>query len=718
MGRLGWAIICGCILGVILFGILQRGCSATAERGEGGRADVPPSAPGGSGAVASPESRPPTDALGREKPRDYERRPGPPAMTVLERDALVQAARNKPGAGPKMIDSGTIARINNPRPVVPAPPSLSPSGRPSPAQINAAGMSRGASRSGGGASSVMGAPAAQVGASDTGLPGFQQVSPGVYAALPVGPTGVRLPSGPVSLDSLVGPNSPSAGGSGLGGGNGLTTVTGSGGRGGTAASGLGRFALTAPALSATGVSTAPAFAWEASANAAAYRLRVSTSSTFATTVIDQSNITQTSFTPASGALAAGTAYFWQVTAANSAGSLDASAPGSFTTAAATNPNPNPNPNPGPGGGGPTQPPGPGVSAPGEFSLQTPAPNARGLTGPVSLLWGASSGAATYTVEIFSDAALTARVLQATGLTTAFLVVPEHFFANGATYFWRVTAVNSAGSRASSGSASAFTRLGAPGVFDLLTPQDLATDAAMPIVFSWSPSLDAASYQVEVATDAAFSVRVINRAVATASLVATAADGLAPGKRYFWRVTASNAIDVRASSTTRQFSTAQGPADFALVGPAAGASACLPITLTWETSDRALAYRVEVSTTAAFATTVVNQLVVPLLSGTSYRMPDGLLQVGRTYFWRVTASNVNGDTPALASPSSFAVTPPNFDVNGDGIVDVRDMYAFETAASKPDLTCDGLRDDADRVALRDAVRSGEASVVGGSSARRR
>lgn len=569
----------------------------------------------------------------------------------------------------------------------------------------------------------MGAPAAQVGASDAAFPGFQQVSPGVYAALPVGPTGARLPSGPVSLNSLVGSNTPSAGGgglgsgSGLGGGSGLTTVTGSGGRGGTAASGLGRFALTAPAVNATGVSTTPMFAWEASVNAAAYRLRVSTSSTFATTVIDQSNITGTTFTPASGVLAASTAYFWQVTAANSAGSLDASAPGSFTTAAATNPNPNPNPGPG-GGGGPTQPPPPAVSAPGAFSLQTPAPNARGLTGPVSLLWGSSSGAATYTVEIFSDPALTARVLQATGVTTAFLVVPEQFFSNGATYFWRVTAVNSGGSRASTGSASAFTRLGAPGAFSLLSPADQATDAAMPIVFSWSPSLDAASYQIEVATDAAFTSRVINRAVTTPSLVATTADGLASGKRYFWRVTASNAIDVRASSTTRQFTTAQGPADFALVGPAAGSSACLPLTLTWETSERALAYRVEVSTTAAFTTTIVNQLVVPLLSGTSYRVPDGLLQVGRTYFWRVTASNINGDTPALASPSSFAVTPPNFDVNGDGIVDVRDMYAFETAATKPDLTCDGLRDEADRVALRDAVRSGEASVVAGPTARRR
>ncbi len=89
--------------------------------------------------------------------------------------------------------------------------------------------------------------------------------------------------------------------------------------------------LSSPADGATGVSTTPALSWAAVSGATSYTVQVSTSSSFATTVVNQSNVTGTSYqvTPA---LSVNTQYFWRVSATNAAGTSANSAARSFTTA--------------------------------------------------------------------------------------------------------------------------------------------------------------------------------------------------------------------------------------------------------------------------------------------------------------------------------------------------------------------------------------------------
>lgn len=88
--------------------------------------------------------------------------------------------------------------------------------------------------------------------------------------------------------------------------------------------------LSSPANGATGVSTSPTLTWNASSGAASYRLQVSTSSTFTTTIADQSGITVTSYSLTG--LSAGTIYYWRANATNSAGTSSWSSVWSFTTA--------------------------------------------------------------------------------------------------------------------------------------------------------------------------------------------------------------------------------------------------------------------------------------------------------------------------------------------------------------------------------------------------
>ncbi|MEW5798526.1 MAG: lysyl oxidase family protein [Bacteroidota bacterium] len=90
--------------------------------------------------------------------------------------------------------------------------------------------------------------------------------------------------------------------------------------------------LVSPTNNATDVETNPTLVWNASAEASSYRVQVSTSQTFATTIADQSNITATSY--ALNNVSYSTTYYWRVNAANTAGTSGWSETWNFTTVAA------------------------------------------------------------------------------------------------------------------------------------------------------------------------------------------------------------------------------------------------------------------------------------------------------------------------------------------------------------------------------------------------
>ena len=94
-----------------------------------------------------------------------------------------------------------------------------------------------------------------------------------------------------------------------------------------------------------------------------------------------------------------------------------------------------------------------------------------------------------------------------------------------------------------------------------------------------------------------------------------------------------------------------------------------------------------------------------------QVPDGVLQQGGTYFWRVLASNeatfaAQVNVAAVVSPFSFTVGVADYDVNGDGVIDVRDMYAYRELSPLTDLNIDGVVNDSDRLDLRNRARENE------------
>lgn len=83
---------------------------------------------------------------------------------------------------------------------------------------------------------------------------------------------------------------------------------------------------------------------------------------------------------------------------------------------------------------------------------------------------------------------------------------------------------------------------APSVSSLTAPVDGASGITTTPTFTWSASTQAASYQLDVATDAAFANIVFTRSLSSTSLVSPVA--LTTSTQYFWRVTAFNACPVQ------------------------------------------------------------------------------------------------------------------------------------------------------------------------------
>ena len=88
-------------------------------------------------------------------------------------------------------------------------------------------------------------------------------------------------------------------------------------------------ALTAPSDGATGIAIAPTLTWGTVTGAATYRVQLSTISTFATTVVDDSTLTVG--TKAITGLANSTVYYWRANAKNSGGTSAWAVAYSFTT---------------------------------------------------------------------------------------------------------------------------------------------------------------------------------------------------------------------------------------------------------------------------------------------------------------------------------------------------------------------------------------------------
>ena len=183
----------------------------------------------------------------------------------------------------------------------------------------------------------------------------------------------------------------------------------------------------------------------------------------------------------------------------------------------------------------------GAIPPAAFNKTSPANGATGQATNLTLVWSASSGAASfeYCYDTSNDNTCSNWISNGTATSANILGL-----AASTTYYWQVRANNSGGTSHANGNTAAFwsfTTAGTPstppGAFNKTSPINGVTGQATNLALVWSASSGAASYEYcyDITNDNACSSWVSAGTNTSVSL-----PGLATNTTYYWHVRANNA----------------------------------------------------------------------------------------------------------------------------------------------------------------------------------
>jgi hypothetical protein len=195
---------------------------------------------------------------------------------------------------------------------------------------------------------------------------------------------------------------------------------------------------------------------------------------------------------------------------------------------------------------------PACAAPGSVALTAPANGATGVNLVTVLDWADVAGA-TFEVQVATDSAFT-NVVASNTLTASNWTVAPVLNAD-TSYFWRVRARLGCSGFGAWSSVSSFTtrsclNFAAP---TLNTPADGATGVGLVPALDWTDVTGAPRYEVQVATDAAFTSVVRSNTTLTASTW-TVSPVLPGSTTYYWRARAAETCGAGAYSAPRSFTT--------------------------------------------------------------------------------------------------------------------------------------------------------------------
>jgi fibronectin type 3 domain-containing protein len=266
---------------------------------------------------------------------------------------------------------------------------------------------------------------------------------------------------------------------------------------------------------------------------------------------------------------------------------------------------------------------------------------------VDLAWTAVIDATAYLVERSENQALWTTLTQ-----SPVLAGTDHAFADttaspGTTYFYRISAIGTAGTSAPATVASALTL---PDVPTLTATQSSATENDL----SWTPVQSATSYLLEKSIDAGTHWTTL----ATQAGTQFADTGLAADTAYEYRVSAINATGAGATSTVSNITTILGsPTNLTLT-----AASATEVDLAYTAVAHATAYIIERSDDAGVTWVTLTQN--PVLAGTDHAFADTTALAGTLYSYQVSAVNANGVsdpctpvtvTTPLNAPTGFTAT---------------------------------------------------------------
>jgi len=254
----------------------------------------------------------------------------------------------------------------------------------------------------------------------------------------------------------------------------------------------------------------------------------------------------------------------------------------------------------------------------------------------SFVWAEVAGAAEYQIQISTDFnhnnSVFNDVVSGTSLTLPNQLLPD------SRYFWRVRG-RSGGTNGSWSNTFRFnTLIGVPSQVALLAPGNGAENISPNFTLQWQEVPGAENYRLQLSTDPDFETTMINRLIPVTSF--STSQMLDFSTEYFWRVRAENSAGESPWSEVWSYTTIiERPEPVSLSAPAnnEGQVSTNP-SLSWEASERATNYRVEISTDPDFS-----QLPVQGTSSENTFTVPNPLEFATIYFWRVKAVNIGGES---------------------------------------------------------------------------
>ncbi len=263
---------------------------------------------------------------------------------------------------------------------------------------------------------------------------------------------------------------------------------------------------------------------------------------------------------------------------------------------------------------------------------------------VELRWSAVTYANRYNVQVATDPEFSSIIWSTNvGAHQVDFVPPDP----GVTYYWRAQSEGVHGKSKFSAPFHFTTVMPIPNTPTLLTPLNGATDVPNTVELRWTAEEWALRYNVQVATDAAFTALVMSTNVPAdqVSFVAPA-----PGVTYYWRAQSVGQFGNSTFSAPFHFTTVNPRPDVVtLVAPAFGSMDLeSPVTLEWNAAANADEYLVQVSQDSMFADTLSS------LTTSNLTMDFVPPFAGATYYWRVNGMGPGGSSPGFSDVWKFSV----------------------------------------------------------------
>jgi hypothetical protein len=398
--------------------------------------------------------------------------------------------------------------------------------------------------------------------------------------------------------------------------------------------------LLAPANNSIGQSLTPLLDWSDITGALTYEVQVSTDSLFGTTVVNQTGLAASQYSVPASILSNYTVYYWRARG-NSGVQGNWSTVWHFRTILAV----------------PT--------------LLTPANAATGVSKTPLLDWSNVTGAADYRVQVSTNSSFTTTVIDQSALTVSQYQVLAGALLQNTMYYWRAKAYTGTDSGAWSGSFYFTTApLAAP---TLLTPSNGAVNQSLTPLLDWNDVTGALTYDLQVSADSLFGTTLVNQTGLATSQYTIPSSILSSYTTYYWRARGNDGL-AGTWSAVWHFKTMLIPPT--LLSPANNTTGVsLTPLLDWSDVTGAANYRVQVSTSASFTTTAVDQ---SSLSASQYQVLSNALSQNTTYYWRVRAytgtdsstwtGNFTFTTAALNVPA--LISPVN-DATGQSLTPLLD-----------------------------------------------